>query len=157
MGGYHGKYTFETFSHMRGCMLRKQNMEMVNNIRYPPYTEKKAQHAHDGDEAESEGPTFWFVLPVSFRLYGSCDCSCDEDVDVSCAGAETVNSWDCFTSNYKQRTSPPLRNFAPIRMEIDLNIWVSAIFQVNLLVHSSQLHRLMILVDSRTSCAFDTT
>ena len=41
MGGYHGKYTFETFSHMRGCMLRKQNMEMLNDVRYPPYSQKK--------------------------------------------------------------------------------------------------------------------
>jgi acyl-CoA reductase-like NAD-dependent aldehyde dehydrogenase len=41
MGGYHGKFTFETFSHRRAFMLRAQAMEAVNNLRYPPYSQKK--------------------------------------------------------------------------------------------------------------------
>ncbi|XP_053384468.1 aldehyde dehydrogenase, dimeric NADP-preferring-like isoform X7 [Mercenaria mercenaria] len=41
MGGYHGKFTFDTFSHKRGCMERGLKMESVNKIRYPPFTEKK--------------------------------------------------------------------------------------------------------------------
>jgi len=40
MGAYHGKLSFDTFSHRRGCMIRAQNMEAVNRLRYPPYTEE---------------------------------------------------------------------------------------------------------------------
>jgi len=41
IGAYHGKFTFETYSHKRAVMKRSQNMEMVNDLRYPPYTDKK--------------------------------------------------------------------------------------------------------------------
>ncbi|XP_053374701.1 aldehyde dehydrogenase, dimeric NADP-preferring-like isoform X2 [Mercenaria mercenaria] len=41
MGRYHGRFTFETFSHKRGCMERGLEMESVNNIRYPPFTKNK--------------------------------------------------------------------------------------------------------------------
>jgi aldehyde dehydrogenase (NAD+) len=41
MGGYHGKFSFDTFSHKRGCLVRAQNMEKLNDVRYPPYSEKK--------------------------------------------------------------------------------------------------------------------
>jgi len=30
MGGYHGKFSFDTFSHKRSCLLRAQNMERLN-------------------------------------------------------------------------------------------------------------------------------
>lgn len=38
MGRYHGKFSFDTFSHHRGCLLRSAGMEMINSMRYPPYT-----------------------------------------------------------------------------------------------------------------------
>jgi len=41
MGGYHGKFSFDTFSHKRGCMVRQQKMESLNSLRCPPYSEKK--------------------------------------------------------------------------------------------------------------------
>ncbi|XP_060556422.1 aldehyde dehydrogenase, dimeric NADP-preferring-like isoform X6 [Ruditapes philippinarum] len=41
MGCYHGKFSFDTFSHKRACMERGLKMESVNSIRYPPHTEKK--------------------------------------------------------------------------------------------------------------------
>ncbi|XP_063312670.1 aldehyde dehydrogenase family 3 member A2 isoform X1 [Pelobates fuscus] len=41
MGAYHGKHTFETFSHKRACLIKSLAMEGVNQIRYPPFTEKK--------------------------------------------------------------------------------------------------------------------
>lgn len=41
VGAYHGKHTFETFSHHRGCMERDLKMESVNTLRYPPFTQKK--------------------------------------------------------------------------------------------------------------------
>ncbi|XP_070532678.1 aldehyde dehydrogenase family 3 member B1-like isoform X2 [Ptychodera flava] len=42
MGGYHGKFSFDTFSHKRSVLIKNQGMEKVNNIRYPPYSEKKS-------------------------------------------------------------------------------------------------------------------
>lgn len=41
MGAYHGKFSFDAFSHKRAIMKRQQNMELLNDIRYPPYTDKK--------------------------------------------------------------------------------------------------------------------
>ncbi|XP_009070824.1 PREDICTED: fatty aldehyde dehydrogenase-like, partial [Acanthisitta chloris] len=41
MGAYHGQYSFETFSHHRACLVRDLKMEVVNNLRYPPETQKK--------------------------------------------------------------------------------------------------------------------
>lgn len=40
-GAYHGKFTFDTFSHKRACLIKKQSMEFVNKLRYPPYTDRK--------------------------------------------------------------------------------------------------------------------
>lgn len=40
-GAYHGKFTFDTFSHQRACMERGLKMESVNNLRYPPFSDKK--------------------------------------------------------------------------------------------------------------------
>uniref|UniRef100_A0A8C5P388 Aldehyde dehydrogenase n=1 Tax=Jaculus jaculus TaxID=51337 RepID=A0A8C5P388_JACJA len=38
MGQYHGKFSFDTFSHQRACLLRSPRMEKINDFRYPPYT-----------------------------------------------------------------------------------------------------------------------
>ncbi|KAB0359693.1 hypothetical protein FD754_003849, partial [Muntiacus muntjak] len=39
MGRYHGKFSFDTFSHHRACLLSHSGLEMLNNIRYPPYSD----------------------------------------------------------------------------------------------------------------------
>lgn len=41
MGAYHGKYSFDGFSHKKACLLKKQAMESFNSMRYPPYEEKR--------------------------------------------------------------------------------------------------------------------
>ncbi|XP_067656195.1 aldehyde dehydrogenase family 3 member B1-like isoform X1 [Haliotis asinina] len=41
MGAYHGKFSYDTFSHRRSVMQRDLKLDSVNAIRYPPYTEKK--------------------------------------------------------------------------------------------------------------------
>uniref|UniRef100_A0A6J0UVH6 Aldehyde dehydrogenase n=1 Tax=Pogona vitticeps TaxID=103695 RepID=A0A6J0UVH6_9SAUR len=41
IGAYHGRHTFETFSHRRSCLLRPLGMESVNKLRYPPASQKK--------------------------------------------------------------------------------------------------------------------
>ncbi|XP_030078499.1 aldehyde dehydrogenase family 3 member B1 [Microcaecilia unicolor] len=40
MGMYHGKYSFDIFSHHRACLLRNTGLESLNAIRYPPYSER---------------------------------------------------------------------------------------------------------------------
>ncbi|XP_072354146.1 aldehyde dehydrogenase family 3 member B1-like [Scyliorhinus torazame] len=41
LGMYHGKFTFDTFSHKRSCVLKSPGMEKINSTRYPPYNEQK--------------------------------------------------------------------------------------------------------------------
>ncbi|XP_026521112.1 aldehyde dehydrogenase family 3 member B1-like [Notechis scutatus] len=38
-GKYHGKFTFDTFTHFRGCLLRYIGLETINKMRYPPYND----------------------------------------------------------------------------------------------------------------------
>ncbi|XP_070778636.1 aldehyde dehydrogenase family 3 member B1 isoform X3 [Enoplosus armatus] len=40
-GSYHGRWTFETLSHRRACMLRGWALERLNGLRYPPYRDDK--------------------------------------------------------------------------------------------------------------------
>ncbi|KAL6426222.1 hypothetical protein ACFW04_009038 [Cataglyphis niger] len=43
MGAYHGKYTYDTFTHKKGCLIRNYNKiaEMLAKNRFPPYSDKK--------------------------------------------------------------------------------------------------------------------
>lgn len=41
MGAYHGKHSFDQFTHKKGCLIKNQKMEVVNSIRYPPYDDTK--------------------------------------------------------------------------------------------------------------------
>ncbi|XP_029812914.1 aldehyde dehydrogenase family 3 member B1 [Suricata suricatta] len=41
MGNYHGKFSFDTFSHHRACLLRRPGMEKIYSIRYPPHSPRK--------------------------------------------------------------------------------------------------------------------
>uniref|UniRef100_A0A8C9L0R1 Aldehyde dehydrogenase domain-containing protein n=1 Tax=Pavo cristatus TaxID=9049 RepID=A0A8C9L0R1_PAVCR len=41
LGKYHGKFTFDTFSHHRSCLHRNMGLEAINSPRYPPYTQQK--------------------------------------------------------------------------------------------------------------------
>ncbi|XP_047372889.1 aldehyde dehydrogenase family 3 member B2-like [Sciurus carolinensis] len=38
MGRYHGKFSFDTFSNHRACLLSPPGLELLNEIRYPPYS-----------------------------------------------------------------------------------------------------------------------
>ncbi|XP_074087012.1 aldehyde dehydrogenase family 3 member B1 [Macrotis lagotis] len=40
MGMYHGKFSFDTFSHQRACLLRSSGLEKLNSLRYPPYAQR---------------------------------------------------------------------------------------------------------------------
>ncbi|NXC43618.1 AL3B1 dehydrogenase, partial [Penelope pileata] len=41
LGRYHGRFTFETFSHPRSALLRAGGREALNNLRYPPYSPRR--------------------------------------------------------------------------------------------------------------------
>ncbi|NXF41967.1 AL3B1 dehydrogenase, partial [Nyctibius bracteatus] len=41
LGKYHGKFTFDTFSHHRACLHRSMGLETLNALRYPPYNQQK--------------------------------------------------------------------------------------------------------------------
>ncbi|XP_042647554.1 aldehyde dehydrogenase family 3 member A2-like [Tyto alba] len=45
MGAYHGKHSFETFSHRRACLIKDLKMEGTNKLRYPPGSQKKVDWA----------------------------------------------------------------------------------------------------------------
>lgn len=51
IGAYHGKFSFECFSHRKACLIKKQNLEALNAIRYPPYNERNLKTA------------IWFLTP----------------------------------------------------------------------------------------------
>ncbi|KAI9140818.1 fatty aldehyde dehydrogenase [Paraphysoderma sedebokerense] len=42
-GNYHGKYSFDCFTHKRGVLHKPHGMEMLNNIRYPPWSAQKTE------------------------------------------------------------------------------------------------------------------
>ncbi|XP_031463127.1 aldehyde dehydrogenase family 3 member B1-like [Phasianus colchicus] len=41
MGMCHGQFTFDTFTHHRGCLQRGTGLEPINTLRYPPYSTHK--------------------------------------------------------------------------------------------------------------------
>uniref|UniRef100_UPI00398F03AE aldehyde dehydrogenase family 3 member B1 isoform X3 n=1 Tax=Pristiophorus japonicus TaxID=55135 RepID=UPI00398F03AE len=41
LGIYRGKFSFDTFSQKRACMLKSAGMEIMNSARYPPYNDQK--------------------------------------------------------------------------------------------------------------------
>lgn len=41
MGAYHGKKSFQCFSHERGILVKKQRLEWLIQSRYPPVTKTK--------------------------------------------------------------------------------------------------------------------
>lgn len=40
MGSYHGRHSFDTFSHRKSCLLRSTRFECVTYLRYPPYEDR---------------------------------------------------------------------------------------------------------------------
>uniref|UniRef100_A0AAY4BXZ3 Aldehyde dehydrogenase domain-containing protein n=1 Tax=Denticeps clupeoides TaxID=299321 RepID=A0AAY4BXZ3_9TELE len=40
IGCYHGRYSFDTFSHKKACLLRGLRVECMTYLRYPPYEDR---------------------------------------------------------------------------------------------------------------------
>ncbi|KAM8929512.1 aldehyde dehydrogenase family 3 member B1 isoform 3-T3 [Lycaon pictus] len=53
MGSYHGKFSFDTFSHHRACLLRRPGLEKIYSIRYPPYSPRNLRMLLVAMEARS--------------------------------------------------------------------------------------------------------
>lgn len=45
MGAYHGKYSFDTFTHKKPCLVKSISSlsEYLTSARYPPYSEQKTK------------------------------------------------------------------------------------------------------------------
>mmetsp|Transcript_8443 Transcript_8443/g.13457 ORF Transcript_8443/g.13457 Transcript_8443/m.13457 type:complete len:187 (-) Transcript_8443:39-599(-) len=41
IGGYHGKHSFEAFSHLKPCLKKYPGLEKLNDVRIAPYDKKK--------------------------------------------------------------------------------------------------------------------
>ncbi|NXJ98454.1 AL3B1 dehydrogenase, partial [Corythaixoides concolor] len=55
LGMYHGKFTFDTFTHHRGCLHRGMGWEAINALRYPPYSQKKLGIIRAASEVKRKG------------------------------------------------------------------------------------------------------
>lgn len=42
-GAYHGKASFDTFSHQKSILWRSNLTDLGNMLRYPPYTDTKSR------------------------------------------------------------------------------------------------------------------
>ncbi|XP_068253848.1 aldehyde dehydrogenase family 3 member B1-like [Nyctibius grandis] len=54
-GMYHGKFTFDTFTHHRGCLHRSMGREALNALRYPPYSPQKLGIVRAASEVKRKG------------------------------------------------------------------------------------------------------
>ncbi|NWY60388.1 AL3B1 dehydrogenase, partial [Chionis minor] len=55
LGKYHGKFTFDTFTHQRGCLHRGMGREVLNALRYPPYNQQKLSVIRAASEVKRKG------------------------------------------------------------------------------------------------------
>jgi len=58
MGGYHGWFSYDCFSHKKSVMVKSLRMEPTLSIRYPPYTDQKMKYAKMAMEKSLK--TGWF-------------------------------------------------------------------------------------------------
>lgn len=55
VGRYHGRFSFDTFSHQRSCVLRGFGLEWANQLRYPPYSEQKLERLLQATQERKRG------------------------------------------------------------------------------------------------------
>ncbi|KAG7252776.1 hypothetical protein CRUP_001228, partial [Coryphaenoides rupestris] len=63
MGSYHGRSSFDTFSHRKSCLLRGTRFEVVTYLRYPPYEDRNLS-LMTWASALSQKSQGWCQLPV---------------------------------------------------------------------------------------------
>ncbi|XP_062887621.1 aldehyde dehydrogenase, dimeric NADP-preferring-like [Mobula hypostoma] len=67
-GSYHGKYSFEVFSHRRACVLRSLSMEKMNSMRYAPSTDSKLEWIKLLLKRRGGGKKWWFIGIVALGV-----------------------------------------------------------------------------------------
>ena len=71
MGAYHGKLSFDVFTHKKAVMKRKQMLEGLNDIRYPPYSAKKLKQINMLSlKTGVSRPWLKWVLLLAFLIIG---------------------------------------------------------------------------------------
>ncbi|KAK3883879.1 hypothetical protein Pcinc_011818 [Petrolisthes cinctipes] len=67
MGGYHGKFTFDTFSHFKSVLSRSYNpiIEKITCMRFPPYSEKKKKVMMGSVADKGDGPGVLHYLALT--------------------------------------------------------------------------------------------
>ncbi|XP_077175045.1 aldehyde dehydrogenase family 3 member B1-like [Paroedura picta] len=55
-GKFRGRFSFDTFTHQRGCLIRCMGLEALNSVRYPPYTERKLKMLKFGTDIRRWNP-----------------------------------------------------------------------------------------------------
>lgn len=58
LGMYHGQFTFDTFTHHRGCLQRSTGLEPINTLRYPPYSTHKMDLVRTATSVKRRGECF---------------------------------------------------------------------------------------------------
>jgi len=69
MGRYHGKYSFDCFTHEKAVLHRPQGAEKLLWMRYPPYDEAKFYWTKQMGTKRSL-PTLWFIYYVPMLIVG---------------------------------------------------------------------------------------
>lgn len=66
MGAYHGKYTFDTFTHKKSCLSRSYNsfIDKVMQFRFPPYTDKGIETLTSLRD-KGDGPGVLYYLKIT--------------------------------------------------------------------------------------------
>jgi len=59
-GAYHGKHSFDVFSHKKSVMIKSLGLEFANAIRYPPMDDKKLGWVKTLAVSEPKEKRFWF-------------------------------------------------------------------------------------------------
>ncbi|GFR79280.1 aldehyde dehydrogenase [Elysia marginata] len=72
MGAYHGKHSFDAFSHSKAVLEKSLAMESANSIRYPPYTESKLGWANwiMKEKIKKKGIMSFFPFVVMGAMFG---------------------------------------------------------------------------------------
>lgn len=72
MGAYHGKHSFDAFSHSKAVLEKSLGMESANGIRYPPYTESKLGWANwiMQQKIKKKGIMSFFPFVVMGAMFG---------------------------------------------------------------------------------------
>ncbi|XP_003206222.2 aldehyde dehydrogenase family 3 member B1 [Meleagris gallopavo] len=58
LGMFHGQFTFDTFTHHRGCLQRGTGLEPINTLRYPPYSTHKMGLVRTATSVKRRGECF---------------------------------------------------------------------------------------------------